>query len=74
MTFLTAPPTSTPTMSVCIYARKLGPDSREASALANAGSREATVKAVGKPAPTSLAKVGPDSTAPGLAPRISLAT
>jgi hypothetical protein len=30
--------------------------------------------AVGKPAPTSFAKVGPESTAPGRGPNISLAT
>ena len=57
-----------------MYARNFGPDKRSASSLANSGSREATVIAVGRPAPTSVAKVGPDSTAPGRSPKISAAT
>jgi len=45
-----------------------------ANSLPKLSSREAIVIAVGSPAPTSLANVGPDSTAVGLGPRTSRAT
>ena len=74
-TFLTAPPTSAPTTSSLKYGRNAG------RAIAGASRRhcswpppQASVTAVGSPAATSCANVGPDSTAISLAGAASRAT
>ena len=62
ITFLSAPPSSTPTRSSCVYTRKVAPCERRLHALAAArGLRAAATTAVGSPAATSAAKLGPES-------------
>src|SRR5258705_13797184 len=61
-TFLTDPPISTPIGSEFVYKRKLDPEKALWTWLAASLSVEATTSAVGSPAATSLAKVGPEST------------
>mmetsp|Transcript_36970 Transcript_36970/g.52226 ORF Transcript_36970/g.52226 Transcript_36970/m.52226 type:complete len:238 (-) Transcript_36970:798-1511(-) len=73
MTFLTAPPISTPMTSLLVKTRKLSSESSSARSLANNSSSEATTTAVATPSQISLAKDGPDKKAYGRsAPRVSL--
>ncbi len=76
MTFLTAPPSSTPTTSVWVYGRKYGAEHAAATCSATSASVQATTVAVGCRAAISLARFGPDTTAmrPGDLPVTSAIT
>mmetsp|Transcript_30526 Transcript_30526/g.75882 ORF Transcript_30526/g.75882 Transcript_30526/m.75882 type:complete len:232 (-) Transcript_30526:313-1008(-) len=64
-TFLSAPDISTPTTSVEVLTRKQLDANRRCTRRASSGSSDAATMAVGSPAMSSTAKVGPDSTASG---------
>mmetsp|Transcript_7821 Transcript_7821/g.11174 ORF Transcript_7821/g.11174 Transcript_7821/m.11174 type:complete len:200 (-) Transcript_7821:484-1083(-) len=60
MTFLTAPPISTPMTSLVVNTRKLSDDMRSARSSASSRSSEAMTTAVATPSHISLAKDGPE--------------
>jgi hypothetical protein len=63
MMFLSAPPISTPTTSSVPYSRKYGARNSACTRSTTCGSREAIDTAVGSSRASSIAKLGPDSTA-----------
>ncbi len=65
ITFLSAPPSSTPMTSSFVYTRKLGELSARCTRVAASGRSEAATTAVGWPCATSRAKSGPDSATTG---------
>mmetsp|Transcript_16106 Transcript_16106/g.65061 ORF Transcript_16106/g.65061 Transcript_16106/m.65061 type:complete len:238 (+) Transcript_16106:712-1425(+) len=71
MTFLTAPPTSSPTTSCDVKTRNDGDDKIAENSYANRRSSEATTTAVARPSAISRANDGPDRNAyPRSRPRI----
>ena len=71
MTFLSAPPSSTPMTSLLAYSRKYLDRNSSCTSFSRDGSLDATSTAVGNSRATSAAKLGPESTATGFAPPIS---
>mmetsp|Transcript_37036 Transcript_37036/g.42256 ORF Transcript_37036/g.42256 Transcript_37036/m.42256 type:complete len:238 (-) Transcript_37036:554-1267(-) len=72
ITFLTAPPISTPITSFVVKTRNESSDSNPAKSLANIKSSDAITTAVATPSQISLAKDGPDKKAYGRSsPRVS---
>ena len=65
-TFLTAPPTSTPTRSSLAYTRMVPPCKAETTAPRKVALCEAMVSAHGRPRATSWANEGPDRAPPGI--------
>ena len=65
ITFLTAPPTSTPVTSMVVKTRKLSSDKSAARSRDNNRSLDATTTAVATPSQISRANEGPDKKAKG---------
>ena len=63
ITFLSAAPISTPTGSLLVYSRNVGPENATCSSRASSASADEIAAVAGSPRAISLANVGPERTA-----------